>query len=157
MHSFTAIASLSPFTPLVDTAKMKKKPARVITAPMELLGRTYGDPFVEATQKYRQYTLIDDEGAYGVVLDEETTYKPEELVAMQLRHVTKHADGVAKRGPIKDAVLIVPPFKTHHERQALISAAEIADLNVLTLINEGFAGMIPPCILSVVQLSLTLR
>lgn len=121
---------------------MKKKPARVFTAPVELLGRGYGDPFVEATEKYRQYTLVNDEGAYGIVLDEETTFKPEELVAMQLRHVTKHADGVAKRGPIKDAVLVVPPFKTHHERQALINAAEIADLNVLTLINEGFAAAI---------------
>jgi len=121
---------------------MKKKPARVFTAPMELLGREFGDPFVEATARHRQYKLVDDEGAYGIVLDGETTFGPEELVAMQLKHVTKHANEVAKRGPIKDVVLVVPPFKTHHERQAFINAAEIADLNVLTLINEGFAAAI---------------
>merc|ERR1719499_876137 len=40
---------------------------------------------------------------------------------------------------IKDCVLTVPDFYTTKERQALLDAATLAGLNVLTLINENTA------------------
>ena len=40
----------------------------------------------------------------------------------------------------KDVVLTVPSFATQHERRALLDAAELADLNVLSLLDETTAA-----------------
>lgn len=56
-------------------------------------------------------------------------FTPEELVAMILTHakdITKAYGGV----PVRDAVLVVPAFYTQPERQALMDAADIADIKV---------------------------
>lgn len=43
-------------------------------------------------------------------------------------------------GPPKDCVLTVPAFATVHERKALLDAAELADFNVLGLLEENTAA-----------------
>ena len=69
------------------------------------------------------------------------TFTPEELVAMVLTHAKDitAAFGV-NEGSIKDCVLTVPSFFTQHERRALLDAAVLADLNVLSLIDENTAA-----------------
>jgi hypoxia up-regulated 1 len=70
---------------------------------------------------------------------EEVSYTPEELLAMLLQHAKllalNHGGKV-----IKDCVITVPSSFTQHERSALYTAASIADLNVLTLIEENTAA-----------------
>jgi hypoxia up-regulated 1 len=41
--------------------------------------------------------------------------------------------------PVKDFSITVPPFWTHSQRQALLDAAKIAGVNVLSLINQNAA------------------
>ena len=73
-------------------------------------------------------------------------FTPEELVAMVLTHAVDisvahaAAQGSTMSAPPKDVVLTVPCFATQRERQALLDAAALADLNVLTLIDENTAA-----------------
>jgi len=71
----------------------------------------------------------------------EVVFSVEEIVAMSLQHVMKIAEADAE-SPVKDCVLTVPPYWTHRERQAMLDAAEIAGLNVLSLLNENTAAAI---------------
>lgn len=59
------------------------------------------------------------------------------MVLSHARDITK-AYGV--EGTISDCVLTVPSFFTQNERRALLDAAELADLNVLSLIDENTAA-----------------
>lgn len=72
-------------------------------------------------------------------------YTPEELVAMVLNHAVDisvaHAEAGGKPiAPPKDVALTVPSFATASERRALLDAAQVYDLNVLTLIEENTAA-----------------
>lgn len=68
-------------------------------------------------------------------------YSAEELVAMTLQDAIRLASDEAGM-PVKDVVLTVPVFFTQKQRQALLDAAEIAGLNVLSLINENTAAAV---------------
>jgi hypoxia up-regulated 1 len=52
------------------------------------------------------------------------------------RDITKEFGGIA----VRDCVITVPSFSTQHERRALISAAEVAGLKVLSLIEDNTAS-----------------
>jgi hypoxia up-regulated 1 len=78
-----------------------------------------------------------------------SSYTPEELVAMMLRHavdiavVHATAQGSATISvvtPPRDVVLTVPMFSTQRERLALLDAAQLAQLNVLQLVEETTAA-----------------
>ena len=45
---------------------------------------------------------------------------------------------------IRDCVLTVPSYFTYFERNALLSAAKIIDLNVISLIDENTAAFMGP-------------
>jgi hypoxia up-regulated 1 len=70
---------------------------------------------------------------------EDTVYTPEELIAMFLNHVKEMTLNFGGK-KIKDCVITVPSSFTQHERAAMYTAAEIADLNILTLIEENTAA-----------------
>ena len=69
-------------------------------------------------------------------------FTPEELVAMVLQHAKEitASYGNLLLSTIKDVVLTVPSYATQHERRALLDAAKLADLNVLSLIDETTAA-----------------
>ncbi|KAJ1641373.1 hypothetical protein T492DRAFT_1138318 [Pavlovales sp. CCMP2436] len=70
--------------------------------------------------------------------DADTTYLVEELAAFILSYAKKisedHVGAV-----VRDCVITVPPFWKASERLALMRAAEIAGLNVLSLLHESTA------------------
>ena len=71
--------------------------------------------------------------------DENTTYSPEELLAMILNHAKGIAEEYTEQKPIKDVVLTIPVFFNQAERKALSKAVELAGLNLLQLISEPMA------------------
>ena len=89
---------------------------------------------------------VYNETRAGVVLTVDgEQFSPEELVAMVLSHaidisVAYSAESGTQIAPPKDVVLTVPSFATVTERRALLDAATLADLNVLTLIDENTAA-----------------
>lgn len=73
--------------------------------------------------------------------EKDVIFSVEEIVAMSLQHIMKIAEADAE-SVVRDCVITVPAFFSHRERQALLDAAEIAGLNVLSLINENTAAAI---------------
>nr|CAD1838264.1 unnamed protein product [Ananas comosus var. bracteatus] len=64
-----------------------------------------------------------------------TIYTAEELLAMILNYGMSLADSHA-RVPVKDVVITVPPYFGQAERRAMVQAAQLAGINVLSLVNE---------------------
>ena len=87
---------------------------------------------------YLPYDIVEDSrGVTGIRVDNDsrTIYSVEELVSMIFsygRHLAKYHTKV----PIKDVVISVPPFFGQDERNGIIQAAQLAGINVLSLINE---------------------
>jgi len=122
-------------------ALMGRKPELTITKFQRMLGRSADHPIVQEVKKqYFPYEIYTNETSYGTAIKQESTYyTPEELLAMMLQHAK---DMTAAHGGhvIKDCVITVPSSFTQHERKAMYAAADIADLRVLTLIEENTAA-----------------
>ncbi|KAG4078952.1 hypothetical protein HA402_010904 [Bradysia odoriphaga] len=107
-----------------------------------LLGRKFNDPQVELESKFIPYRLEPrPDGGVGIrvnYLDEEQVFSPEQLTAMLFTKL-KETSETALQAQVNDCVIACPIFFTNAERQALLNAANIADLNVLRLINETTA------------------
>ncbi|KAI8915453.1 Hsp70 protein-domain-containing protein [Powellomyces hirtus] len=105
-----------------------------------LLGKLYDDPIAEAYRATYTNTMVRDpvRGTCAFKFNETTTFSVEELVAMQLAYAKKQAE-VAGQEFVAGAVLTVPPYWGQFERQALLDAAELASLRVLSLINDETA------------------
>lgn len=66
----------------------------------------------------------------------------EELIAMQLSYIKDLAESVGTpdtRETVRDAVVVVPPYFTQFERDAVADALELAGLRLLALVNDGTA------------------
>eukprot|EP00842_Homolaphlyctis_polyrhiza_P004432 jgi/Hompol1/4990/HPOL_004075-RA len=108
-----------------------------------LLGQKYDAQHAVEFRAAFPNVMIEDpaRGTIAFKLDDSTVYSVEELVAMLLAHAKQQA--VAHSGiPVSGAVITVPPYFTHFERQAVLDAAEIADLKVFELINDETAAAI---------------
>ncbi|KAN0026103.1 hypothetical protein ACTFIV_007085 [Dictyostelium citrinum] len=71
----------------------------------------------------------------SIVYDDEINYSPEELTGMLLRRVKDMASSYAGSS-IKDCAITIPPYFTQQQRQALLDGAQLAGLNVLSLIHD---------------------
>jgi hypoxia up-regulated 1 len=103
-----------------------------------LVGKLISDPAVKdyqslnsnvLTKSIRNTVQFDHEGKH---------YSVEELVAMLLAHAKKQAENYASI-QVSGAVITVPPHFTIFERQAILDAAEIAQLRVYALIHDETA------------------
>ncbi|KAG9442695.1 hypothetical protein H6P81_018549 [Aristolochia fimbriata] len=100
-----------------------------------------GKPFKYAKEHldslYLPFDVVEDSrGAAGIRIDDGVTvYSAEELVAMVLSYGSHLAQFHAKV-PVTDAVIAVPPYFGQAERKGLLQAAQLAGINVLSLINE---------------------
>ncbi|KAH3732879.1 heat-shock protein 70 [Pelomyxa schiedti] len=119
---------------------LRKDPRHAAIYATKLLGKRFGHPEILEAKDFIPYALEEDpeRGTYLVRFDKDTLLSPEEIVAMELLHVKRHAE-VEHGITITDCVLTVDPYATIHERQALIDAAKLAGLNVLELINAPTA------------------
>ena len=71
---------------------------------------------------------------------EEEPWLVEELLAMELKNIRSNAENMAGKGStVQDAVITVPSFYTAEERRAVILAADLAGLRVLSLISDGLS------------------
>ncbi|KAL1919826.1 uncharacterized protein VTP21DRAFT_1757 [Calcarisporiella thermophila] len=108
-----------------------------------LAGRTFQDPDIQQVEKqYINADLVDVEGQAGVkvsYLDQEAIFNSTQLIAMYL---TKLRDTASKElnVPVSDCVISVPTWYTDVQRRSLLDAAEIANLNVLRLMNDTTAA-----------------
>ncbi|XP_053973467.1 97 kDa heat shock protein isoform X2 [Hylaeus anthracinus] len=108
-----------------------------------LLGRKYNDPQVQRELQMLPFKVTQqaDGGGIGIhvqYLGEEQIFTPEQITAMLFTKL-KDISEAALQTVVNDCVISVPSYYTQAERQALLDAARIADLNVLRLFNETTA------------------
>lgn len=118
-----------------------RKPFFTPTAMNVMLGRDEDHPAVKVlTDRYNPILPSFNASRNGVCLTiKGDSYTPEELVAMTLEHAKDITAAFGQAG-VRDCVLTVPSFYTQHERMALLDAAALAGLNVLSLIDENTAA-----------------
>ena len=89
-------------------------------------------PGTRGTVGFRSDRLGKEEGKEAFLV--------EELLAMQLQQIKANAEEMAgPRSRIQDAVITFPAFYTAEEKRSLELAAELAGLNVLSLMSDGLA------------------
>ncbi|KAF4520111.1 hypothetical protein B566_EDAN010267 [Ephemera danica] len=108
---------------------------------LPLLGQRANSTVVTKFKERFPYYQIEEDPDRGTVVfkhDAETTFTPEELIAMLLQQARKDAE-VAVRQPVTEVVLTVPPYFGQAARRSLLSAAAMAGLKPLQLINDYLA------------------
>lgn len=129
---------------------LTRRPDLTYARATTLLGRGLDHPAVGTLQEgYFPMKLAYNSTSGGLMVQHKASvndgghgldyFTPEELVAMVLVHakdITKQYGG----SYVHDAVLVAPAFYTQLERQALIDAADLADIRVLSLMDENAAA-----------------
>lgn len=106
-----------------------------------IVGRKFDHPDVKLyRERFPYYNMVKDEerGTVLFKMDDETTYSPEELLAMVLEKAREYAQAFTDQS-IKDCVITVPAYFTQSERKAILHAAQLVDLNVLQLLSDNAA------------------
>lgn len=107
-----------------------------------LHGRAFDDPFVQTEKSKLAYELQNiPSGSVGIkvhYLNEERVFTVEQIMAMLLSKLKETSENALKK-PVTDCVISVPSFFTDVERRSMISAAKIAGLNCLRLMNDTTA------------------
>ncbi|KAF9286428.1 hypothetical protein BGZ68_002900 [Mortierella alpina] len=105
-----------------------------------ILGRDYEDDHCVEYRNTFTNNMSKDPVRGTVVLETTagTKYTAEELVAMKFALAKRQAEDTAGE-PVRDVVITVPPFYSQFERQAVLEAAELAGLRVLSLIHDESA------------------
>ena len=82
-------------------------------------------------------TVQFNSGAFGADAD---PWMVEEILAMELQSIQKNAELMAGKGSIiKDVVITIPPYFDAEEKRAMLLAADLAGLRVLSLITDGLS------------------
>ncbi|KAL6600908.1 HSP70-domain-containing protein [Neocallimastix sp. 'constans'] len=105
-----------------------------------LLGHKFEDEECEVYRNTYYNDMVKDEERGTVAFKyKDEVYSVEELVSYQLAQAKAMADHMAHEN-VRDAVITVPRFFNHFERKAIIDAAELAGIRVISLLNEDTAS-----------------
>ncbi|CAG0904522.1 unnamed protein product, partial [Darwinula stevensoni] len=129
-----------------DPAKKEavKNYANTIFDVKRLIGRTYDEPSVQNDIKHWPFKVFNAKGKPMIRVSykgEKKEYHPQQISSMVLVKMKEIAENFLGH-EVKDAVVTVPAYFNDSQRQATINAAEIAELNVLRIINEPTAAAI---------------
>ncbi|KAK8517049.1 hypothetical protein V6N13_092326 [Hibiscus sabdariffa] len=111
-------------------------PDKVFSNLRDMIGKPYQDVKRFADSMYLPFDVIEDSrGAAEIRVSSDVSYSVEELVGMILKYASNLAEFHSKV-TVKDAVISVPPYFGQAGRKGLLRAAELAGINVVSLINE---------------------
>lgn len=112
-------------------------PDKVYSHLRDILGKPYNYTRDFLDSMYLPFTILEDSrgAVHFKINDDAAIYSVEELLAMILGYAVNLAEFHSKV-PVKDAVIAVPPYFGQAERRGLLQAAQLAGVNVLSLINE---------------------
>ncbi|XP_037930648.1 hypoxia up-regulated protein 1 [Teleopsis dalmanni] len=115
-----------------------REPAAVYGYLLDLLGKTVDNPIVDLYKKrFPYYNITADPQRQTVIFTKNNNeqFSVEELVAQMLQKAKEFAEE-STRQIVTECVLIVPGYFGQAEREALLSAAHLANLKVLQLLND---------------------
>ncbi|XWS65414.1 hypothetical protein CRYUN_Cryun05aG0110800 [Craigia yunnanensis] len=111
-------------------------PDKVFSNLRDMVGKPYQDVKRFADSMYLPFDIVEDSrGAARIRVSDDVSYSVEELLGMILKYAANLAEFHSKVA-LKDAVILVPPYFGQAERRGLMTAAELAGINVISLINE---------------------
>lgn len=121
----------------------------------ELLGKTFESYSLDSMKNVEYFPFsfkkVPERNAIGVEVarnGKDYIFSVEELMAMIFEYIkslseTANAEaGNIVNSVVKDCVITVPSFFTQQQRQAILDAASLSGLHVLSLINENTAAAI---------------
>ncbi|MBA0841469.1 hypothetical protein Goarm_003957, partial [Gossypium armourianum] len=111
-------------------------PDKVFSNLRDMVGKPYRDVKRFADAMYLPFDVLEDfRGAAMIRVSDDVSYSVEELLGMILKYGANLAEFHSK-AMVKDMVISVPPYFGQAERKGLMTAAELAGINVISLINE---------------------
>jgi molecular chaperone DnaK len=128
--------------PLVGTEAMRARalaPGRTVASIKRFMGRTFADLSVEERSETPYRLVPGARGEIIVALDEKTLVSPEEVSALILARLKETAEA-ALETTVSRAVVTVPAYFNHSQREATRRAAELAGLTVERILNEPTAA-----------------
>ncbi|GAB0093000.1 hypoxia up-regulated protein 1 [Sergentomyia squamirostris] len=104
---------------------------------LDLLGKSINNPVVDLYRKRFPYYKIEEDPKRNTIVFRigEEVFSVEELVAQLLQKAKEFAEDTAEQ-KITECVIVTPGYFGQAERAALISAASLANLKVLQLMND---------------------
>ena len=124
------------------SAKMALSPQNTVHQLKRIIGKKFSDPQVQTDISKLPFTVTESSDG-GLLVEvtycnERVIFTPEQLMAVVLvdqKHIAEAEAGLT----VTDCVISVPTFFNEPERLAMLSAAKIAGLNCLRLMNENTA------------------
>ncbi|GAB6031373.1 heat shock [Chamberlinius hualienensis] len=109
----------------------------------QLLGKKYNHPGLKAEFDKLPYKILrlpnDDIGIEVQYLNKKVIFSPEQICGMMFTKLKETVEATLK-SKVTDCVISVPAHFKDAERRALLSAAQVAELNVLRLMNDTTAA-----------------
>jgi len=119
-------------------------PDKVFTRLRDLLGRRHDHPAVARVLKdsHLPFSVVPapNRTTVAFAVGNGEVYTIEEAVASLLEYAKSLATTAAEGSPITECVLVVPAFFGPAQRQALLDAADLAGLKVLSLVHAHAAA-----------------
>lgn len=119
-------------------------PDRVYTRIRDLLGKDYDDESIKRVLKDSKaaFSVVQAPNRTTVAITTDTgdIYSAEELAASLLEYAKTLATAAADGELVTDTVLVVPAYFTPSQRRALMDAASLAGLNVLSIVHSHAAA-----------------
>ncbi|VFQ92692.1 unnamed protein product [Cuscuta campestris] len=116
---------------------LARYPDKVFSHLRELIGKPFDHAVKYLDSLHLRYDVFPEESRnVAVFRTENGNFTAEELVAMVLKYAVGLAETHVRGGSVKDVVLTVPPYMGVAERNGLLTAAQLAGINVLALVNE---------------------
>ncbi len=128
--------------PLVGAGAMRARalaPERTVASIKRFMGRPFADLTAEEVETTPYRLVAGSRGETLVQLDDETLVSPEEVSALILGRLRETAEQALEQ-PVRRAVVTVPAYFNHSQREATRKAAELAGLSVERLLNEPTAA-----------------
>ncbi|KAG8787299.1 ATPase with role in protein import into the ER [Ceratobasidium sp. 428] len=129
-----------------DSAKQAfhSMPSQTVFDAKPLLGRRFDDASLLEDMRRWPFKVVDNRGRPAVEVQFQGVAKiftPQEISAMILKKLKETAEAYLGH-PVAHAVITVPAYFNDEQRQATKDAGEIAELNVLRIVNEPTAAAI---------------
>jgi molecular chaperone DnaK len=124
-----------------QTAKRQSitNPENTVFAIKRLIGRRYDDPITQKDKGMVPYKIVSGPNGDAWVEVKGKKYSPSQISAFILTKMKETAEAYLGQN-VEQAVITVPAYFNHAQRQATKDAGRIAGLDVLRIINEPTAA-----------------
>ncbi|MBT3218519.1 MAG: Hsp70 family protein [Proteobacteria bacterium] len=114
-------------------------PTNTVMASKRLLGRTFSGPAIDKMNQVFTYEFVEGASSEVLVKVSEQVFTLEQISAAILGRIKEQAEEVLL-DDVEEAVITVPAYFNDRQRQSVRTAAKMAGLKVLRVLNEPTAA-----------------